>query len=61
MSAFIKISKGAAYTVAFRAIIFATRKGLDVRLLGSRMDALIFEPEHPLACLQRISTCIIYI
>jgi hypothetical protein len=50
MSAFIRISKGAAYTMAFRAIILATRKGLDVRLLRSRMDALIFEPEHPIAC-----------
>jgi hypothetical protein len=41
--------KDAAYAVAFRAVVLATREGLDVWLLGSGMNALVFEAEHALA------------
>ena len=39
------------YGKVFGTIVFATREGLDVWLLGGRMEALLIECEHACACL----------
>lgn len=51
MSAGVEGLMDITYAVAFRAVVLATREGLDVWLLGSWMNALVFQAEHTTASL----------